>query len=189
MTIEHINKRYCQDSDGLAYFYFSFRNAKATDASSCLRSLILQLSGEEVNLPVAVQNVFNRYVDKEQSPDRYELLELLTSLCRRKRNTFLIIEALDEASDKQEVLEIISMLAERKLANLHLLVSSRLEKKIEEVFDQIATSKVHMAKEVLKPSISLYVQQYIEDHPKTRNWSPTLKSRVESKLVQNADGT
>lgn len=188
MTIEHINKRYCQDSDGLAYFYFSFKDAKATDISSCLRSLILQFSGEGGNLPVAVQSVFNRYVAREQSPDRYELLEVLTSLCHRKRNTFLIIEALDEVSDKQEILEIISMLAEKKLANLHLLVSSRLEKEIEEVFERIATARVHMAGDVLDPSVSLYVQQYIEDHPKTRTWSLTLKSHVESILVRNSDG-
>lgn len=188
MTIEHIKKRYCQDSEGLGYFYFSFRDAKATDISSCLRSLILQLSGEEGNLPVAVQNIFNRYMAREQSPDRYELLEVLASLCRRKRNTFLIIEALDEVSDKQEGLEIISMLAEKKLANLHLLVSSRLERKIEEVFERIATARVHMAGDVLDPGVSLYVQQYIEDHPKTRSWSRTLKSHVESTLVRNADG-
>lgn len=188
MTIEHIIKRSCPDRDGLAYFYFSFRDARATDISSCLRSLILQLSNGEGNFPVAVLNLFRRYVARERSPDRFELLEVLTSLCRRKRNTFLIIEALDEALDKQEVLEMFSMLAERKLGNLRLLVSSRLEKGIEEVFDRIATAKVHMAGEVLDPGVSLYVQQYLEDHPKTRNWSRTLKNRVERLLVQNAKG-
>lgn len=187
MTIEHLRSD-CQDKDGLAYFYFNFGHATPNDVSSCLRSLILQLSGGEGSFPVAVQNIYNRCVAREQRPGQFALLEVLVSLCKGRRKTFLIIEALDEAFDRQEVLEILSMLAEEKLENLHLLVSSRLEISIQTVFNRIATTKVQMAGQVLDPSISLYVQHYLEDHPKMRKWSRTLKSRVEGLLVQNADG-
>ena len=141
-----------------------------------------------MEFPVAVQNLYDHYADQEKPLDTYELLEVLLSLSARQRRTFIIVDALDEAADKAHVLEILSLIAERKLENLHVLVSSRLELEIKKVVDPIATASVHMAGPDLYRDITLYVQQYLEDHPRTRKLSGLLKRQIEDWLVRESDG-
>ena len=178
----------CEASDSVAYFYFSFRNGIPADSSACLRSLILQLSDNKAEFPVAVQNLYDHSVDKEEPLNTYDLLEVLLSLSERQRRTFIVLDALDEAADKAHVLEILSLVAERKLETLHVLVSSRLELEIKRAIDPIATDSVHMAGPDLYRDITLYVQQYLEDHPRTRKLSGPLKRQIEDWLVHESDG-
>lgn len=43
-------------------------------------------------------------------PDRFALLEVLISLSKGQERTFIVIDAIDEASREEEVLEVLSII-------------------------------------------------------------------------------
>jgi ankyrin repeat domain-containing protein 50 len=181
-------KRNCEATDGLAYFYFNFRHGNPGDSATCLRSLIAQLSKSGGDLPVVVQKLYTRHLVEDQLPDRFALVEVLLSLIRRQRNTFIVVDALDEAVGKEEFLEILSIIAKQNLENLHLLVSSRVDIAIKECLDPIATATVPIENNPLEGDITLHIQWFLQNDPKMRKWEDSLKRDIEISLVHRADG-
>lgn len=70
-------------TDRLAYLYFDSRKGLPGDSVGCLRSLIAQLSKSAGDLPIAVQNLYDRHSLSGQAPDRFDLREVLLSVIRR----------------------------------------------------------------------------------------------------------
>lgn len=185
--IEHL-KHNCGEADGLAYFYFNFRKGTPGDSQTCLRSLIAQLSQRGGDVPVVVWKLFERHLVDDELFDIFELVEVLLSLTRRQRRTFVIVEALDEASGRADMLSILKIMIEKKLENLHLLVSSRLELDIKECLEPIITASIGLGGQTLNDDVSYYIQRRIQDDPKMRKWEESLKREVETSLVSMADG-
>ena len=174
-------------TDRLAYLYFDSRKGLPGDSAGCLRSLIAQLSKSAGDLPIAVQNLFDRHSLSGQAPDRFDLREVLLSVIRRQQRTFIIIDALDQTFKKDEVLEILCLMAEKHPEDLHLLVASRLERHIKQRLDSIAAVTVHVGGHKFDERLPLYVQDHIRDDPKMSEWEDELKIKVEVALIEGAD--
>ena len=74
--IEHL-KHNGDETDSLAYYYFSSRKGVSGDISTCLCSLIAQLYKDGGDLPTAVQEIFSRHPTNDESLDRSALLDVL----------------------------------------------------------------------------------------------------------------
>lgn len=121
-------------------------------------------------------------------PDRFALLEVLISLSKSQEKTFIVIDAIDEASRKEEILEILSIISEKKIRSLHLLVSSRGGAPMEGHFLPIATADIHIGGLSQSDIISSHIRRYLRDQPSTRAWDKSLKQEIETRLVQKAEG-
>lgn len=171
------------DGSALAYYYFSYQSGPSGNIASCLRSLIAQFSGLERRIPVAVLKLFKQYSTENKQPDPFSLVDVLLSLIRRQRHTFVVIDAIDEAANTAEILEIVSLLVERKLDNLHLLVSSRLEITIKEKLESLPTLTVSMEERATDEKF-LYIQKCIQENPSMRRWEESLKREIEVSLMR-----
>ena len=121
--------------------------------------------------------------------DSLELAEVLISLSkRREQETFIIIDALDEAPERQDTLSMLEIIIGKKLDNLHLMIFSRLELKIRQCFEPLITNSISIRGEGLDGDISLYIQRRIQEDPIMRRWEEPLKRKVDTSLVRGANG-
>ena len=121
--------------------------------------------------------------------DSLELAEVLISLIRRReQETFIIIDALDEAPERQDTLSMLEIIVGKKLDNLHLMVFSRLELEIRQCFEPLVTNSISIRGEGLDGDISLYIQRRIQEDPIMRRWEDPLKREVDASLVRGANG-
>ena len=122
--------------------------------------------------------------------DSLELAEVLISLIRRReQETFIIIDALDEASERQDTLSMLQIIIGKKLDNLHLMVFSRLKLEIRQCLEPFVTNSISIWGEGLDGDISLYIQRRIQEDPIMRRWEEPLKREVDISLVRGANGT
>ena len=186
MVTKHIRRRLeTADSDALACYFFKSGLGNSVEPAAFLRSLIAQLCKRERTLPVIVQKLFSQYSTGDKQPDSFFLADVLISLIRRYRQTFILIDALDEASDIEGALEIIRYLVETKLANLHLLVSSRLQINIKEKLEAFITSTLSMEDHAVD-DLSFHIQKRFQEDPRLKSWDDPLKRKIEVSLIRRA---
>ena len=186
--VENIGHERCL-SDGLAYFSFSTDKEKPENCWICLRSLISQLCEDNDKLPFAVQDMdTRRSIDGWELADRLVLLEALELLVSRQRETFIIIDAIEEASDSKEVVELLFSLAEKRLHGLHLVLSTRPELDIQKALNPLVTVIVDIGDQQLNAEISLYTQEYLENSPRWKRLDYADKRSIEGWLLNEAHG-
>lgn len=121
-------------------------------------------------------------------PDHLEMIEVPIPLIRRQQKTFILIDAIDEAPGLQDMLRVLEMILAKRLESLHLLVSSQLQRDIEECLEPIATASISVGGRRADDDISLYVQQRMQEDPNMRKWEEYLKREVDSPLFRGANG-
>ena len=184
---EHIRRRLeATDGDALAYFFFNSTRGKSENIEAGLRSLIAQLCERERNLPVIVQKLFAQGSIEDKTPDSSTLVDVLVSLIKRQHQTFVIVDALDEAADTAGAVEIIRYLVEMKLENLHLLISSRLQVNIKEKLEAFVTCTVSMEDHAVD-DLSLYIQKCLQGDARMKHWEDDLKREIEVSLIRRAN--
>ena len=122
------------------------------------------------------------------SADKGLLLEALELLVTRHRRTYIIIDAIEEASDSKELVELLFSLAKRRHHGLHLLLSSRPELDIQNVLDPLSTSTIGIGVRYPDEEISLFIQEYFEYSPKWRRLHDADKRNIEGWLLEEAHG-
>ncbi|KAI9820909.1 MAG: hypothetical protein M1826_000823 [Phylliscum demangeonii] len=70
--------------------------------------------------------------------------------------TYIIVDALDECSDWDELLDVMQEIVEWKMSSLHLLVTSRKEKKIEDRFHALQPVLIPLQSRQVDGDIRLY---------------------------------
>lgn len=106
----------------------------------------------------------------------------------RRRRTFIIIDAIEEASNSEEVVELLLSLAEKRLDSLHLLLSSRLEVNIRPALTSIVHVAVGIGAQHSEEDIPLCVQEYLENSPRWRRLDEADKRNIEGWLLDEAHG-
>ena len=156
----------------------------------CLRSLISQLYEDKEKLPFIIQNSIDirQFVSGRGSADSFALLEGLELLVSRQQRTFIIIDAIEEASDSKEVVELLFSLAGKRLNSLHLLLSTRPELDIQKALTPLVTNTVDIGVQRLNEEISLCVQEYLENSPRWKRLDNTNKKNIEGWLLDKAHG-
>jgi len=116
------------------------------------------------------------------------MIEVPIPLIRRQQKTFILIDAIDEAPGLQDMLRVLEMILAKRLESLHLLVSSQLQRDIEECLEPIATASISVGGRRADDDISLYVQKRMQEDPNMRKWEEYLKREVDSPLFRGANG-
>lgn len=177
------------DNDGVAYYYFDFNDTAKQHVGSFLRSVIAQLSQGAATLPNVVRKLYDQFHSNSADPGVEILLETLISVIHNHGPYFLLLDALDE-SERKDVLAILSRIVSRGLSNLHILVTSRKERDIEDVLAPIVTGTHSLSLDTtdVDADISLYVRQCLATDSKLRRWSDPVKAEIETSLTEGAHG-
>jgi hypothetical protein len=183
--IEEIQK-YCDDQSEYrcTYFYFDFADEKKQIMTSFLRSIIIQLFDDRLDVPNQVQSLYDSYEGKE--PTSEALFQTLLSLIKTFRQTYILIDALDECCERVEMMNLLKRLI-LSSNSINLLITSRKEQDIiTELQPHIEVVKcIESAK--VDADVMLYIHQRLETD-KTLKRCHSLREEVTNALVEGANG-
>jgi hypothetical protein len=174
------------------YFYFDFNEAEKQQHEKMIRSLIIQLSFRCKDTPRDLQSLFSFCRDGDRPPPLDELLAILQKMIREFKGIYIILDALDECGDRGKLLEDIETITGWELENLHILVTSRREKDIEESLDSLVdgTNKICIQSALVNDDIRTYIYKRLRTDQKLKRWQnrSEVQQEIETVLMSKADG-
>ncbi|KAF8499924.1 hypothetical protein JB92DRAFT_2677543, partial [Gautieria morchelliformis] len=180
---------HCQSDPSLAvaFFYFDFNN-KDTQPDAVLRSLVVQLSLQCASTPSALAALFSRSADGRRSPSPEELMSTLKVLVEGFQIVYIVFDALDECSERNTFLTLLREVVSWGLGSLHLLVTSRKERDIEETLSSLVSHQVHMDDSLVDGDIQIHVSRTLGDDIKFSLCSAGEKEKIKTTLIEGAHG-
>jgi hypothetical protein len=125
-------------------------------------------------------------------PPEAGLLTAIKSLLDGSRQTFIIIDALDECpntgDERRDLCNILEKFHSWAQPNLHLLVTSRKEADLCEALGSFVTLRPISVQDNVKSDISKYVRSKLASDPDLRKWSDEIRTEIEETLVEGAQG-
>ena len=177
---------------GVAYFFFDFNDPEKQLPDKMIRSILKQLSVQCPETPEILSMLFSSCEDADRPPTMNELLEVLRQVLRSFYNVYIVLDALDECSNREDLLEYLDRLLSWNTEHLHILVSSRPERAIEEGIRHLVKgdNKVRVQGDQVNDDIRIYIRGRLDQDPKLKRWQKRLDvwNEIESCLMKKADG-
>jgi len=180
----------------LAFFYFSFTDAKTQNAIEMLCSLIKQICCRRPDTPQSIQSLVE-YKEKGQFPDRKTLENTLVATIRGFSRVFVVLDALDECpfenGEREKLLESVCRVHNQASQNLRLLCTSRRETDIAAVLKPMLSTHLKLDidlsahKKAIDHDIGLHIDNTFGVEP-FRSWPDEIKSEARAALIEKADG-
>src|ERR1700692_4785446 len=130
-TINH-----CKSHTSLAYAYFFFDGRDTQKQlqmhESLIRSLIMQFSDQCDGLPAVLVELYEGCNNGHQEPSMDALQNTLQSVLGGVSGAYIIIDSLDECAERGKLLSWVTKITSWKVGKVHLAVTSRPERDIED---------------------------------------------------------
>jgi hypothetical protein len=192
-VVEHIKehiKATCKKDSQCQYifYYFDFSDSKKQEVAGLLRSLLTQLASRDLKTLKEIEELYDQNGCGKQQPDKKSLLSILLSVLRSPLRTYLIIDALDECSQRGEMLKMLSDIYRQCSEEVNILVTSRKERDIELVLDDLASSSIGIQQTVVDTDIRIHLKTCLVEDAKLKRWPSAVKEEMEDALVRGAHG-
>lgn len=157
-----------QPAAALAYFYFAFDREKMQTVNTVMRSLIFQLNAQNSNLYDHLRGLYKMCHEggSHRQPRNEELEETLMSMLLQTSSVYLVFDAIDEAlnpttdtDEENQLLHFFGRLLASRLPNVHISITSRVDRLLEKVFDDHDPIKIRCTKEMVDGDIALQVSR------------------------------
>ncbi|KAI9838432.1 MAG: hypothetical protein M1837_002487 [Sclerophora amabilis] len=177
----------CNKQNGkIAYFYFTFDDRERATVECMLRSILAEFIREGASCSEALQKIYAQKL----KPTVETLIQELIGIVQTDRDSSfsVILDALDECSERMKLLDALSEVAEQEMPNLHLLMTSRIERDIEDALRPLVTHKIPIIDDKVDCDVRCYVRTRLTREPKLTRWSSDVKDDIEAALVSGAKG-
>jgi hypothetical protein len=128
----------------------------------------------------------------EQQPISDTLLMTLHQMVREFGETYIILDALDECKNREELLEGLGEIVSWELKKLHILVTSRREKDIEQPLESLVNdeNRACIQSTLVNDDIRAYIHKRLQTDQKLKRWRKNSKAQqeIETTLMGKADG-
>ena len=125
-----------------------------------------------------------------QQPSDKQLQNVLRNILDGFSQVYIMIDALDECTDRKKTLKwverLISDTNQRKTANLHIVVTSRPERDIHEIFAALDPHSIDVS-EANANDIVEYLKLQMES--KFMKFDENTRAKIMSKLEEHAGGS
>ena len=177
---------------GIAYFFFDGRDGQ-TELQlhhKFIRSLISQLSDtRHGGIPVKLKKLYEKCGD--QQPLDIQLQDTLRHILEGLSDAYIVIDALDECTDRQKTLdwvnELVAHIDHNVGKRLHIMVTSRPERDIENVFGAFDQDSIDVGQTTANQDIVKYLEQQMETQFK--DYDGITRNKIESSLRVHAEGS
>ncbi|KAE9378647.1 hypothetical protein N431DRAFT_396440 [Stipitochalara longipes BDJ] len=188
-TVIENTRGHCKSSTGhaIAVFYFDFNDSAKQQAHEMLCSLICQLYSQTVNEIPAIELLYKE-CSQSHKPGVHALLGVLRESISNFDNTFIVLDALDEATNREELLPILEKISRWELKQLHLLITSRREPDIEQVLSPLVTNSICIQNKLVDADIELYIHDRLEKDAKLSQWPRAVRVEIKATLTKGARG-
>ncbi|KIK95714.1 hypothetical protein PAXRUDRAFT_11271 [Paxillus rubicundulus Ve08.2h10] len=167
---------------GCAYFYLDARKSGGApqEFETLLRTVLVQLCSNQANIPAVLKHLYG--VDRNDHPE--PTLSQIRTVEEVVDEVYILIDAVEESNSQGELLDWMNSLQSTTL-RLHLLVTSRPERIIEERMAKSRHARISLTSDVLDNDIKAYVNEHV-------NASTDLKllmtEEMKKKLRVKGDG-
>jgi hypothetical protein len=156
-----------------------------------LCSILAQLVQQILAIPDSLRTFHEKH--QHGQPPEAGLLAAIESLLDAHRQTFIIIDALDECpnsgGERADLCGILAKFHSWARPNLHLLVTSRKEVDLCEALEPFVTlGPMSIQDNVVKSDIRKYVRSQLASDPWLKKWSGEIQTEIEEALVEGAKG-
>ena len=176
---------------GVAYFYFDFNNRAQQYFDTMLRSLISQLWLQNRENANAVDALYSACDSGASQPSLDMLKKALKELAQSFGDTFFILDALDECQERKDLMPYIEEMAVWKFSGLHMLLTSRKEKDIDDSLSTILDDeqRICIQSAQVEGDIRSYVRSRIRTDRELKKWQrPEVQTEIETVLMEKAGG-
>ena len=194
-VIKHLLDR--RDSDTtpiVAYFYIDFSEAETQRPENMVRSLLKQICCQSHSAARGLDSLYSACANGTQQPTLEQLLSVSHGVLNgiKGRDTFFIIDALDECNERKKLLELLEVIHERKHPKLHILVTSRPELDIEKSLKAMTSdeARICIQSTLVQKDVLTYIQDRLEtDEALERfKFQPEIREEITRALMDKADG-
>jgi len=199
IIIEDLGKRF--ESDSLAFFYCGGLTATKTEPLTVLRSILAQFACSDNGIDVSehIRPLYEmrdeRMQDKNPRASAADCAQLLSKIIQERMSAIIVVDALDECTRPMELLESFSRIMSEvgSDANLHLLVSSRMDVEERTWMEEVLQPKIILSNSAkTADDIRTFIQK--ERMNKLRRPNPKIISdemtqEMEDVLCRLAGGT
>jgi hypothetical protein len=183
--IEHCKSN---PSFAIAYFYFDFRDRGKQSHEHLLRSLVTQFSDHCPSTPEALEGLYSANQDGRWQPATNALVATLGNIIRSFQHAYIVVDALDECTDREELLGLLEEIVNWKTDTLHILLTSRKEREIEECLKGLVSNQIDIQSSLVATNIQIYVHEKLRTDPKLRKWPEKVLAEIEMELTARASG-
>jgi hypothetical protein len=176
----------CQEDPtcAIAYFYFDFQNHEKQTCHNLLRSLIAQFSNQVTDIPQALATRQSTRDDLDSDG----LIIPLRLIIQEFHHAYVIVDALDECTERDVVLEVIQKIVDWQSKTLHILMTSRKEREIEDLLIAQCWQAVAIEESVVASDIEVHVRERLQNDVKLKKWPAKVQTEIAAKLTKGARG-
>ncbi|KAF2135962.1 uncharacterized protein K452DRAFT_322729 [Aplosporella prunicola CBS 121167] len=194
--IEDLSKA-LTESQPMLYFYYSFTDTRKQSTENTVRSLICQLYQKRKDVQRVVDLLFSSHENGRKQPGLESLYSTFQNMIQQANEVWIILDALDECQTREDtqaegLLSWLRSLVASKVANVHLLVTSRPEQDIESALETWTQpeNRVPIQSDLIMDDIRAYIHARVRTYEGLSRWqsSPDVQNEVETALIENADG-
>ena len=123
-----------------------------------------------------------------QQPLDKQLQDILRHILDGLSDVYLIIDALDECTDRSKSLDWVKELVDQNVGKrLHIVVTSQLERDIEEVFGALDKHSINVGETAENRDIVKYLEQQMG--LKFQKCNENIRNKIETDLRARAEGS
>lgn len=186
--------QHCDGDPGkvVAYFYFDFKDVQKQTPELMVRSLICQLSRKCVKVPVSLELLFSSCENGQRSPSLDSQLDVLQQMIQEYPQCYIILDALDECKDRDDLMDILSQIISWQLDKLHVLVTSRKERDIQNSLESLVQDQniICLQSGLVNGDIQKYVRDRLLNDASLRKWQKDsdVQHEIEAALTSGPRG-
>ena len=180
------------ESLGIAYFFFDGRDSdnKLQLHNKLIRALISQLSdARHGGITEKLAELYKSCGEIHQPSDE-ELQNVLCHILDRFTQVYIMIDALDECTDREKTLNWVNKLisddANHKASKLHIVVTSRPERDIYNIFSVLDPHSIDVG-EANTRDIAEYLKLHME--LKFTKYDENTQAKIMSEMKEHAGGS
>jgi hypothetical protein len=140
------------------------------------------------SFPSTLTQLFSENDEGGRTPIQQHLIAVLKAIIESFRNVYIVFDALDECPQRGELLTLLREINHWGLGALHLFVTSRRERDLEEALDSFMSHQVPLEQRVVDDDIRFHVSKTLDRDIKFSRYSTGDKKRIESTLTEGAHG-
>lgn len=171
----------------VGYFYFDFNETEKRSSKKAIRSLLVQLAHQQGRLQT-LEQLYQKCENGQQQPGEDVIRSLLKDTLVFTGHKYIILDALDECADREDFMTFIGKLVDSHMESLHIMITSRREKDIEDQLGSLADYKINIQSAVVDEDIRVYVYHRLATDSKMKKWSKDVQTTIIAALMEKADG-
>ena len=174
---------------GIAYFFFDGRDGQTELQlhNKFIRSLISQLSDtRHGGIPVRLKELYEKCGNQQPLDD--QLQDTLRHILEGLSDAYIVIDALDECTDRQKTLDWVVACTEQNVGKrLHIVVTSRLEQDIGEVFGALDQHSIDVGETTANEDITTYLEHQVK--LQFQQYDEDTRKKIKNSLTEGAEGS